>query len=297
MCKRNFSWESVPSLFEAAEAGILKYHNFTGLPWWGTLASSTIAVRLALFPLVRLQMLNTSEFVKVVPYFRMLRGLLTRRMLLFKSTAAPGESPLPIFKAYFRGLLASVRHTKLNFGKFFMYPLLNMTLFVSFVIGIRRLVRSDTVKDMDTGGLYWFSNLTKKDPSFILPLTACFLTYLSLFLSFQRLQGKSKFFTAFQDFFSSVAILVLPVTSLQPAAIFCYWIPSSALAAAQSVLLRTPKVQAFLKLPNAPALAQEAVKKSNIRPPFDPVYFTLHASKKHLKHRPKHLSATNLLLY
>lgn len=297
VCNRKFSWESVPSLFEIVETGILKYHSFSGLPWWLTIASSTVAVRLALFPLIRLQILNTSEFVKVAPYLRLLRSLLTRRMLVLK--ADPAQSPLPLFKAYFKGIVASIKHSNLKLGKFLVYPFLNMALFISFIIGIRRLVKSEKASDMEVGGVYWFVNLTKKDPSFIMPLTACFLTYLTLFLSFRRMQAqtKSKFFEKFRDFFSSVAIVVLPITSLQPAAIFCYWIPSSALAAIQSVLLQNQRARALLRLPNVADLAKEAGKKSNIRPSFDPVYFTLHASNKHLKFRPKHLPITNIHLY
>jgi YidC/Oxa1 family membrane protein insertase len=292
--RRQFSWDTIPQL---VENGILQYHAFSGFPWWLTIASSTVAVRVALFPLIRLNILHTSEFVRVVPYLRLLKSLLIGRMLQLK--ANPTANPYPVLKAYLRGIWASVRHTKIKFGKFFMYPILNMAVFITFVLGIRRLVFSEKASDMEEGGILCFKNLTKKDPTYVMPLTAFSLTYLTLFLTFRRMQGqtKSQFIANFRDFFSSSSILLLPMYSYQPAAIFCYWIPSSALAAVQSAILGNQRARAILRLPQAAELAKAAGKKSNIRPAFDPVYFTLHAPKSHLKFRPKHLPVTNLHLY
>lgn len=43
------------------------FHQFSGLPWWMIIASSTVAIRLALFPLLTLQLKKLKRISDLLP--------------------------------------------------------------------------------------------------------------------------------------------------------------------------------------------------------------------------------------
>lgn len=61
LIRRKLASDVIITIPQVIQTYITTLHSFTGLPWWATFATSTLAVRLSLLPLVRLQIINSSK--------------------------------------------------------------------------------------------------------------------------------------------------------------------------------------------------------------------------------------------
>jgi len=134
------------------------------------------------------------------------------------------------------------------------YPAANISIFLTFIISIREMIKNDTnlVYGFQEGGLLWFTDLTMKDGTFILPFLAITLSYTALDIAFSN--SKGNFFIYTKDFCQCITLLSIPLVIQLPSGIFFYWIPSSMFAITQSLLLREP---AFQKLMNIPVIIKK----------------------------------------
>lgn len=118
---------------------------------------------------------------------------------------------------------------------------------------------------LDTGGLFWFTDLTQCDPTYILPVCSIGLSYLGINIAFRntdkvqsagstntvalsKLPGPMLFF---QEFALSALLLAVPFVSQLPAGVFLYWTTNSCFSISQSLLLRNEQFRKLIKvLPN-----------------------------------------------
>eukprot|EP01038_Epipyxis_sp_PR26KG_P006278 gene6278-8645_t len=240
--RRKFSFETITT---SVQIGISSLHSITSLPWWCTFAASTIFVRISLFPLVRFHLLSLRKIAGAMPDLNVLTALFSDK--LKSIVKSPIVDKLNVFKTYFDGVRASLIVNEVSIFRTLMYPLINLSLFITFVRSLKDMVNSDKY-DMDTGGFSWFKDLSAKDSTFVLPITALSITYCSLELAF-RSSNPGKLVLMFKDFAQSFLILSLPFVAQLPAGVFCYWIPSSLFAMGQTALLRNVSVLKFLKIP------------------------------------------------
>ena len=58
------------SVIDTIQEGLVQFQTMTNLPWWAVLASSTIMVKLAMFPLVRYQLISSDKLsgIKLIYY-------------------------------------------------------------------------------------------------------------------------------------------------------------------------------------------------------------------------------------
>jgi YidC/Oxa1 family membrane protein insertase len=108
------------------------------------------------------------------------------------------------------------------------------------------IVRDITI-GMNEGGFWIFSDLTIKDSSFILPVTALTLSYLAFEISF--IMSKKGGMLVFKNILQSMLILSVPLVLPLPAGVFCYWIPSSLFTVTQTLLLQTKTFNQILGIP------------------------------------------------
>ncbi|MCD7473042.1 Cytochrome c oxidase assembly protein cox18, mitochondrial [Datura stramonium] len=121
-------------------------HDLTGFPWWIIIASSTVAMRLTLFPFVILQLHKLKRIGELFPKLppplpppmsgRSLRGQLK---IFFKEKRAAG---CPSFFWYFASLTVQV------------------PCFLLWITTIRRM-SLDHHEGFECGGTLWFQNLTE----------------------------------------------------------------------------------------------------------------------------------------
>lgn len=82
-------------------------------------------------------------------------------------------------------LLALYQKNNCNPMKIMMMPILQIPVFLSFFLAIRRMA-AVPVESMKTGGLYWFTDLTLPDPYYALPFMACFSFMVTIEVSMYR---------------------------------------------------------------------------------------------------------------
>jgi membrane protein insertase Oxa1/YidC/SpoIIIJ len=245
---RKISFEvlsSAPNLIQLIQTSLVSYQDATGLPWWLTFATSTALFRVTVFPLVRLQIVNMTELAKAFPDIRLLYGLFMQRRRL--SDRLSLNESYQLLAVFMKGSRASLIVHNFSLFKFFLYPSVNIAAFVTFLYSLRNMVYSKTNDALTDGGISWFLDLTDKDPTFILPLTAVYLSYSGLLYSFSG--NRSPIVRIMQDALQCLLLLGIPFYLQLPCGVFCYWIPSSIMSILQTKLLRTPYFQKLFRIP------------------------------------------------
>ena len=139
-------------------------HVQAHLPWWLAIISCTIALRALMFPLAVKVQANAARLNNIRPEMEKLMEKMRRYNRAGNKTMA-GQTTAQ--------LLALYQKNKCNPYKMFVMPFIQIPIFVSFFIAIRRMA-AVPVESMKTGGLFWFTDLTLPDPYFALPFMACF---------------------------------------------------------------------------------------------------------------------------
>lgn len=245
MPKRHYGAETF-GVISTIQDSLQSLHQSTNLPWWETIALSTIGVRMALFPLVRYQMLASRKLAGAIPEINFLFQLLRNRVSHIPIQNM--EEQKKVFSVFFKGVSACLTLHQVRLIEILFYPILNFAVFVSFVYGVRDMVIHAPIDyDLDLGGIGWFVDLTDKDRTFILPLSALGLSYAALEVTLY--QSKGKFILFIKDFVQSILILSIPVITNLPSGVFCYWIPNGLFSIGQSLLMKNRQFQEIMRIP------------------------------------------------
>ena len=120
---------------------------------------------------------------------------------------------------------------------------------MTFVYSVRDMIINSGNYALMDGGILWFVDLASKDMTFALPATAATLTYLGIDLAFGGPNGKNPTLGMIKDGCQCAIICSLPAVAALPAGVFCYWIPSTLFAIAQTQIIRRPIGQKILNIP------------------------------------------------
>ena len=139
-------------------------HSAIHLPWWVAIIASTIVLRTVLLPVAIKVQTNGAKLHNIRPETEKLMA----KMKQYKQAGNTAMAEQVTGQLY--GL-----YQKHNCNPFKMLamPLVQVPLFISFFISIRRMA-AVPVESMKTGGALWFTDLTIPDPYFVLPFMACF---------------------------------------------------------------------------------------------------------------------------
>ncbi|GAA0146587.1 transporter [Lithospermum erythrorhizon] len=219
-------------------------HNFTGLPWWMLIASSTLMMRLTLFPVIVLQLQKLKRigelFPKLPPPFPppMSGKSITRQFKLFmKEKRTVGCPSFFWFTAAF----------------FTQVP-----CFFLWMTTIRRM-SLEHHPGFDCGGTLWFQNLIEYPNGAlgpVVPLMIAFLHYANVQISFNntsldQLPGVLAKLAKYYKYY--LEILTLPIlffTFNVPQGSLVYWLTNSSLSLVQQLTLKHPTVRMKLGLPD-----------------------------------------------
>ena len=147
--------------------GVVQYflevmHVGTGLPWWATIAATTVMVRLALSPIVIRLQANAVKMNNLRPEVEPLM----KKMQEYKQS---GEKMLASNAS---AKMMSLYHKNgCNPVKMMLMPFIQIPIFITFFITLRRMTGLP-VTGMSTEGMLWFQNLTVADPYYALPVLA-----------------------------------------------------------------------------------------------------------------------------
>ena len=235
---------------------LLKAHDILGLNWWATIAICTIGFRTSLIPLAVMQ-LKTSRrmFTGATPaMFAHLTTLTTREINAAKGDFMKQRETL---RLWIKGAWRLKQHGNIKIWKLLAVPMIQFPVFIWYVSANRDLVNSNMAQywGLHEGGMLWFPDLNRTDPTFILPVTAVGLTYLSIEMGW-----------SFAPMIRNILHTGLVVSSAfilsqLPAGVFMYWIPSTLFSLGQGAAFRRLATMA------RPNVVKQSLQKSGVLQP------------------------------
>ncbi|XP_062005481.1 ALBINO3-like protein 2, chloroplastic isoform X2 [Rosa rugosa] len=219
------------------------FHQLTGLPWWLVIVSSSLAMRIALLPILIVQL---KRLKRIEPFLPRL--------------PPPGSSCYSA-KSYFRRIsLFEKRRREIGCPSFLWLiaiPIVRALCFSLWFRSIREMSLSNH-PGFDCGGTLWFQNLTElpRDVlSCIFPLMIAGLHYSYIQICFKPSSGRKFMFGLLseEEFKFQLKALTLPIylfCYFVPQGCLVYWVTSNSLNIIQALALADPRVCAKLGLPD-----------------------------------------------
>lgn len=180
-------------------------HNLGGLPWWGTIALATVAVRVALLPLMIKIQRNNARLMNINPD-------VNRIMENLKAAQAQGDS-LATGK-YTQEIQTLFKKNDCHPMKSMGLPLIQMPVMISFFMAIRSMAEVP-VPGLTDGGMLWFTDLAAKDPYYVLPVVSAagVMAVLEAGTEAGAANPQSK---GMKNVFRALTLVMIPFTAWMP---------------------------------------------------------------------------------
>lgn len=213
-------------------------HVYSGLPWWGTIAVATLAVRIALLPLMIKIQRNNAKLMNINPD-------VTRIMNNLKTAQSQGDV-LSVDK-YSQEIQTLFKKNECHPMKSLGLPLVQMPVMISFFMAIRSMAEVP-VPGLSNEGTLWFTDLAAKDPYYILPAisAAGMMAVLEAGTETGAANPQSK---GMKNVFRVLSLAVVPFTAWMPSGVFVYWITSNFFSIGQILALKSPSLRKALNIP------------------------------------------------
>ncbi|KAM9645306.1 mitochondrial inner membrane protein OXA1L isoform 2-T2 [Trichechus inunguis] len=213
-------------------------HVDLGLPWWGAIAASTVLARCLVFPLI---IKGQKEAAKIHNHLPEIQKFSTR----IREAKLAGDQA-EFYRASSEMTLYQKKHDVKLFRPLIL-PLTQAPIFLSFFIALREMANLP-VPSLQTGGLWWFQDLTVSDPTYVLPLVVTATMWAVLELGAET-GVQSSDLQWMRNVIRVMPLAVLPITIHFPSAVFMYWLSSNMFSLGQVACLRIPAVRTVLKIP------------------------------------------------
>ncbi len=220
------------------------------------MASSTVLLRICLFPLIRMQILAFQKLQAASVDLNGLNHLFKTRIESIRSTerdlflSIEGRAQfLESARAYFSGLHACHILHEIPLTHIIAPPFVNIGIFATFTYSTRRMISTFPTLGLDAGGMMWFTDLTVLDPTFTLPIAAIMLTSASVHYSLKKSAQEILMVRYFRNLVHMGLLVSIPFVIQFPAGIFCYWIPSTLTRMVQQNLLENKHFRNMMILP------------------------------------------------
>eukprot|EP00299_Pterocystis_sp_00344_P010701 c4861_g1_i1.p1 GENE.c4861_g1_i1~~c4861_g1_i1.p1 ORF type:complete len:284 (+),score=54.14 c4861_g1_i1:59-910(+) len=128
----------------------------------------------------------------------------------------------------------------------FLPVLAQAPIFMSFFFGLRQLAHSEP--SMMTGGLWFFTDLTTRDPTFVMPILSA-LGFVVTILITQNGKYALPQSPRMKLVVRSFSVFMVPLTAAFPKAMFVYWITNNGFSALQMCLFNISSVRRLLDIP------------------------------------------------
>ncbi|XP_004584962.2 mitochondrial inner membrane protein OXA1L [Ochotona princeps] len=208
------------------------------LPWWGAIAACTVFARCLIFPLIVKGQREAAKIHNHVPEIQRF----TARIREAKLAGDHAE----FYRASSEMTLYQQKHD-IKLFKPLILPLTQAPIFISFFIALREMANLP-VPSLQTGGLWWFQDLTVSDPTYILPMIVTATMWGVLELGAET-GVQSSDLQWMRNVLRVMPLAVLPITIHFPSAVFVYWFSSNLFSLCQVACLRIPAVRTALKIP------------------------------------------------
>lgn len=197
--------------------GLEFMHVSLDLPWYATIALSTVIIRVMLTPLVVISQRNAAVMRNVMPEMQDVQNRITeaRQMGNAMEYAQANQELQQLMKT--RGF---------NPLKNMLIPFAQMPIFLSYFIGIRRMVNTP-VESLHTGGIWWFTDLTMADPYYLLPLVTSGTLALTIHFGTEAARVPGQDSPLIMIFLKCIPVVIFPFIMNFPAAMVVYWASSN----------------------------------------------------------------------
>ena len=258
--------ETVESVTAAARDGgwILHYpmtgmqwtlttlHDLTGLPWWATIAGFVVGVRVILFPATIVQLRSSAQLQIIKPRLDSLNAKVKAAM------AEKTPKGMDDAMRHRTEVMALISKHKVRPFVSFALALGQAPLWMTVFFTLRMMAYRDSLGmpdlGMSTGGLLWFTDLTTRDSTYVLP-AVCGVSFYAMACAMETThpRGEGAMGAAMPYVMRGMALIMVPATYWMENALFVYWVTSNSLMFAQTGVLLSPAARAALALPPLPA--------------------------------------------
>lgn len=213
-------------------------HVNIGLPWWGAIAACTVLARCLVFPVI---VKGQREAAKIHNHLPEIQKFSTR----IREAKLAGDHA-EFYRASSEMTFYQKKHD-IKLLRPLILPLTQAPIFISFFISLREMANLP-VPSLQTGGLWWFQDLTVSDPTYVLPLVVTATMWGVLELGAET-GVQSSDLRWMRNVMRLMPLAVLPITVHFPTAVFMYWLSSNVFSLVQVGCLRIPAVRTVLKIP------------------------------------------------
>ncbi|CAL1685066.1 unnamed protein product [Lasius platythorax] len=256
-----FKTLSESTLVKISQDSLLWMHDYTGLPWWSVIVLTTIMMRTAIT--LPLALYQQYIFAKV----ENLKYEMDEIVKEMKIETNYGIYKYNWPKEYARRLYNHSMKKQWNKlivrenchpAKASILVLVQIPLWISLSMSIRNLCYMLPKQDADaytiyqqftTDGFLWITNLTVAD-SFVLPIAmGLFNLAIIEIIHMNRVKELTKWKQYLTYFFRITAIGMIPIAMYVPSCLSLYWATSSAFGLIQNLVLLSPKLRRFARIP------------------------------------------------
>nr|XP_048281062.1 cytochrome c oxidase assembly protein COX18, mitochondrial isoform X2 [Myodes glareolus] len=231
----------------AAEEVLLGAQAATGLPWWGSIMLTTVALRGAVtLPLAAYQHYILAKVENLQPEIKSIAKRLNQEVAVCAHQF--GWSKRVARLTYLKNMrrLVSELYVRDNCHPFkatvLVWVQLPMWVFISvalrnFSTGAAHSEAAVSVQEqLAAGGVLWFPDLTAVDSTWILPVSVGVVNLLIVEMYVTH-------------FVRAVSVLMIPIAATVPSSLVLYWLCSSLLGLSQNLLLRSPGFRHLCRIP------------------------------------------------
>lgn len=262
-----YNWLSESTPVEYTKNFLVSVHDYTGLPWWGTIICTTVALRCTItLPLAIYQayIISKVENLALIDMPEVSREVKKEVAILALKNKWDDRRTQIIYKRMLKskwdGLVVRDNCHPLK-GTITLWFQLPMWIF--FTAALRNIAYLAPFDDaaaqvqflqMCVGGFLWIPNLTLPDHTWFFPAILGFsnLTIIEL-QALRRVRQGHNFQRYVTNFFRCLSLLLIPISATVPSAVCLYWTTSSLIGLGQNLFLMSNRVRHFCHIPDTPS--------------------------------------------
>jgi len=208
-------------------------NEYTGFTYAGSIFFVTCTLRLAILPLAIRGQKASSRMAHLQPELAMIKKR-------YEALGTPSQAEQKAFAENMSGLFKRYEVTPFSA---LLTPIVQAPLFLGMFFGMKKI--PDLFPEAcSTGGIFWFTDLTVPDPTYILPMV-CGLSFIATVEAGkdQMLDSNPQHGAMIVNAFRAMAVVMVPVITTFPTAMLCYWVPNNFITMVQSISLRNAWVK------------------------------------------------------
>ncbi|XP_028316321.1 cytochrome c oxidase assembly protein COX18, mitochondrial [Gouania willdenowi] len=237
--------------FDLCERVLVGVQQVSGCPWWLSITVTTFLVRSSVtLPLSAYQILILAKVealqAEITELAKRLKVEVSQRA---RERGWTYNQSRVQFKRNLRRLVSGL-YIRDNCHPFKASLLVwvQVPLWISFSLALRNLSLTPSVvqEQLSTGGVYWFSDLTVPDSTWIIPVCVGLSNLINVQLFSSRTGQSSRLHGYLIHALRGFSVLIVPIAATVPSSLALYWLCSSLVGLSHGFLLRAPSIRKLL---------------------------------------------------